>query len=478
VQAGSPAETVGFRPGDVLQRLGETPLRRVEDMSVARDCLTPGLAVAVSFLRGGARMDAMITPVWLGELVTAAIQYNLGSLQLERLRQPERARPWLEKSVDEYRRVLLRESPSSGDARSGLAVAANALGNCGRELQDAELEERGRRLGLAAAEANVRVNPAVPRYRSALATNLGNHAIFLRERGDLAGAAERATEAARQLRTALEMGGDLVDERFNLVRALINLASITSEKDGAPAALPIYASALAAAEPLVQSGQAPGHLPLLLAQLQANRASSELRAGRIDDAVNSNAAAARHYEEAMARTDPPPAWLLDEAARLDGRQAALLSRLGRDPQARTHLSSLAARCRLLLAAPTGPQRIGPIRLRSAEKFLEESTALLPADPRATLVLLSLAEDQLAEASTAPVAPAGIRPAQASVHVRRALALQLQGRAADAVAALGPWRELVAQDAALRVAAEEEIRRLAAAGVAAEWLDSFRAALAP
>ena len=83
-----------------------------------------------------------------------------------------------------------------------------------------------------------------------------------------------------------------------------------------------------------------------------------------------------------------------------------------------------------------------------------------------------------EAAASPAVPPALASARAASLLRRAVALQLLGRAAEAEAALGPWRELAAKDAALRPAAEEELSRLVGAGVAAERLEPLRAALGP
>ena len=184
----SPAAEAGVRAGDTLTRIADVGLKELQDMATVRARLTAGVALPVHVIRGGDPVVLSITPVHLGDFMIASTKYNLGYLYLERLRQPEKAKPWLIESVDEYRRTLLRESAASPDVRAGLAYAAGVLGVCGYRLGDKELQEKGVREGVAAAEENVRANPSVPRYRSTLAVNLTNLSTLLKEQGDLGGA--------------------------------------------------------------------------------------------------------------------------------------------------------------------------------------------------------------------------------------------------------------------------------------------------
>jgi hypothetical protein len=49
--------------------------------------------------------------------MTATTMYNLGYLLLERMHDPGRARPWLERAVDVLRRALLQRSSAAPDIR-------------------------------------------------------------------------------------------------------------------------------------------------------------------------------------------------------------------------------------------------------------------------------------------------------------------------------------------------------------------------
>ena len=192
-------------------------------------------------------------PVRLGDITTAATKYNLGYLLLERMDQPDKAQPWLEQAVDEYRRAMLQQSAATPDNRQGLAFAAGVLGTCGLRLGDMELFERGTREAARVAEENVRANPAVPAYRTLAGINLTNLSTMLWQQERFEEAAETCEAAIGQFRSAMETGGNLGSDRLQLLQALTNLGLIREAQGDSKAASPIYEAALEAARGLDES---------------------------------------------------------------------------------------------------------------------------------------------------------------------------------------------------------------------------------
>jgi len=397
VRERSPAAVADIRAGDTIVRIADVELKEFGDMAAVRTRLKAGVALPVAVSRGGNPVDLSITPVHLGDFMTASTKYNLGYLYLERLRQPEKAKPWLVESVDEYRRALLQKSAASPAMRDGLAFAAGVLGTCGYRLGDRELQERGMREAVEAAEENVRANPSVPRYRSTLAVNLANLAMLLDDRGELDDAALRCQAAVENLQAALRLGGGLSNDRFQLVQALTNLGSIIRSRDGAAASLPIYESAVqeaAALEPASPSGQS---MLLAVAQLQFNYGSSLRAAGRLEDAAAAYDTAAGRYDEFAAAAPQQPAWLLQERALVECWRAALLLRRNQAGATATVNESFEVRCAALREGPDGADRVVNARLAAVEAFVDAAMHLLPDDPQAGAAAIREAERQLGEA---------------------------------------------------------------------------------
>ena len=390
----SPAATAGIRAGDAIKWIADVEPKELADMAAVRGRLKAGVAVPVGVVRGGEPVELAITPVYLGDFMTASTKYNLGYLYLERLRQPEKAKPWLIESVDEYRRTLLRESSASPNVRDGLAFAAGVLGTCGHRLGDGELQERGMREGVAAAEENVRANPSVPRYRTTLAVNLANLAMLLKERGDLDGAASLCQTAVENLQAALQLGGNLPSDQFQLMQLLTNLGSIISAKDGPAASLPIYESALEAAAAVQAAAPSAQMLPLALAQLHRNYGSGLRAAGRLRDAAAAYETAARRYDDVVSATPTPPAWLLQESATLECWRAALCLRLHDAAAAATMKEAFEARCARLGEGEDGVGRLVRARLAAVEAYVDAAMGLLPDDARGAADAIPEAEEQL------------------------------------------------------------------------------------
>jgi len=397
VRERSPAVVAGISVGDTIARIADVELKELRDMATVRTRMKAGVALPVSVARGGDPVDLAITPVHLGDFVTASTKYNLGYLYLERLRQPEKAKPWLIESVDEYRRALLRESAASPDIRQGLAFAAGVLGTCGHRLGDRELQERGMREGVAAAEENVRANPSVPRYRTTLAVNLANLAMLLKDRGDLDGAASGCQSAVENLQAALQLGGGLTSDRFQLMQLLTNLGSIISAKDGAAASFPIYESALKVAASLELANPLVLSLPLAVAQLQRNYGSGLRTAGRLEDAAAAYDIAAKHYDDFASTAAQPPAWLLQECATLECWRAALLLRRNQAGAAATMKESFESRCATLREGTDGVGRVVNVRLAAVEAYVDAAMHLLPDDAQVGAGAIREAEIQLDQA---------------------------------------------------------------------------------
>lgn len=195
VVAGSPAEAAGLEVGDLVVAVAGIGCRVAADLTGIRERLEPGRPVDVRIRRSGKDSMLAVTPVARGNFLTAAATYNLGTLLLSRMGQPERVRPWLEQAADEYRRALLGDTVANPDVRDGLCYACAALARCGFHLEDGELYERATREAARVAEENARLNPAVPTYQATAGLNLTNLSSLLSREGWLREAAE-ACEAA------------------------------------------------------------------------------------------------------------------------------------------------------------------------------------------------------------------------------------------------------------------------------------------
>ena len=352
--------------------------------------------MAVEILRGGAHVEVALRPVQLGDFIIASTKYNLGYLYLQRLQRPEEAKPWLIESVDEYRRALLKETAGAPDVREGLAFAAGVLGTCGYQLGDVELQERSMRESVATSEENVRANPRVPRYRTTLAINLANLSTLLKRQGKLQEAEAGCHEAAEHLEAALEIGGNLASDRFQLLQVLTNLAGIAGDLRGPQAAIPVYDAALKAAEPLRSVEALPQPLSLALAQLNRNRASSLRKTGRFDDSTAAYEEAHLAYDQAIADMAPAPVWLVRESATLECWRAALLYRQQREQAASAALDLFEARCTTLQAAPDGPPAAMQARAAAVEAFSDAASGLLPEHRPTAEAIIRKAETQMSQ----------------------------------------------------------------------------------
>jgi tetratricopeptide (TPR) repeat protein len=117
VTTGSPADTGGIQVGDVLGSIAGSSIRTLGEIARVRTGLVAWVAVPAEVVRAGCRMELQLTPVRCGDFMTATTMYNLGYLLLERMHDPGRARPWLERAVDVLRRALLQRSSAAPDIR-------------------------------------------------------------------------------------------------------------------------------------------------------------------------------------------------------------------------------------------------------------------------------------------------------------------------------------------------------------------------
>jgi tetratricopeptide (TPR) repeat protein len=405
VQPHSPADAAGLRAGDTITSIADVSLDDLARMADVRTRMKADDAMDVRLVRDGKPMQVAVTPVHLGNFLVASTKYNLGYLYLQRLRQPEKAKPWLVESVDEYHRALLRETSAAPHMREGLAYAAGVLGTCGYQLGDAELQERGMREGVAASEENVRANPRVPRYRTTLAINLSNLSTLMQRNGSLEEAAECSRKAAEHLQVALDRGGNLPSDRFQLFQVLLNLASITSELSGPESALPIYDAALRTAEPLRDRTDLPHPIEIPLAQLHRNHASSLRKTGRDKDALEAYERSSRLYQKAISEAPSAPVWLLEQAATLECWRASLLCGLDGEQATRRAIDAFEARCDALAALPDGASAALRARAAAVEAFADAVTRLLPANRPGGDAALGLADIQLKKVEAAGLAAA-------------------------------------------------------------------------
>jgi len=396
VQPRSPAAVAGIRVSDVIKSIAGVALDDPARMGDVRGRMRVGEDMAVEILRGTENVEVALRPVQLGDFLIASTKYNLGYLYLQRLQRPGEAKPWLIESVDEYRRALLKETASAPDVREGLAFAAGVLGTCGYQLGDVELQERSMSESVATSEENVRANPGVPRYRSTLAVNLANIATLLQSQGKLQEAEARCRAAVEQLETALEIGGNVASDRFQLLQVLTNLARITGDLHGPQAAIPVYDAALKAAEPLRSVEALPQPLSLALAQLNRNRASSLRKIGRFDDSAAAYEEAHLAYEQAIADISPTPAWLVRESATLECWRAALLYRQQREQAASAAFDLFEARCTTLQSAPGGHLAAMQARAAAVEAFSDAASGLLPEHRPTAEAIIRKAETQMSQ----------------------------------------------------------------------------------
>jgi len=401
VQNDSPAAAAGVRIGDVVTQMAGIPLNDPAAMTAVRGQMVAGMPLPVSLVRQGEKIALEVTPVHLGDFLSASTKYNLGYLYLQRLRAPDKARPWLLDSVDEYRRALLVDSAAAADIRHGLAFAAGALGTCAYQLGDADLQERAMRQGAATAEENVRLNPSVPRYRTTLAVNLANLSTLLQQQGNLDEAATRCREAVDHLEAALRTGGNLASDRLQLVQALVNLATIIAAKDGPAAAVPVFEAAVETVTPLGKAG--PQSVPLVLAELHRNYASSLWRSGRLDDACAAYDVAHRNYVAALGDAESVPAWLLEEFATLECWRAAVLRKLGREQPVLQAAEEFEARCAAIEATAEGAATVSQARVAAVEAHVDAALQLLSDDRPACDAVLGDAERHLDKAVAADAA---------------------------------------------------------------------------
>lgn len=393
----SPVADAGIRVGDVLESIAGVKLPSLDNWEQVRDRLKPNVGSPFTVIRAGKRLDITVTPVHLGDFVTATTKLNLGYLLLHRQGQPERARPWLEQSVDEYRRTLLRQSAANPEVRQGLASAAGELGTCGMQLGDMKLFERGLREAARVAEDNVRENPAVPAFRSMAGIGLTNLSSLFWRQGQLDEAAAACETAITHFRLAIETGGDRPTDRLHLLQALTNLALLTADRQGPEAALPIYEAATEATRAITDAEGS--HVPVAIARLYRNHAAALRKAHRLEAAVQQYEAAAAGYAAATAAlaAEAPMeavAPLRVEAAQMTPWIAAVHVRCGDEEAAALAEHLFDEQCRLLGAA-TDDQTVA-VRLRAdaAKAWSDSAAETLASDDSAVARMLTTAKSQL------------------------------------------------------------------------------------
>jgi tetratricopeptide (TPR) repeat protein len=283
VMPDSPAEQAKLQVGDILLSLADDKLKAVEDLAQAKNKLKGNVSIPVSVMRSGETLELQMTPVYVGDFVLANTKYNLGYLLLIRLGEPEKAKPWLEQAVDEYRRCMFLGGDSMSTIRRGLTTAASSLGICGLRLGNENLYEQGARLAAKTADDNARANPAVPEIRSFAGAELTNLSSFFLKQDRYEEARVACESAISHFRIALETGGNLDSDRLKLMQSLTNLALIRGSQDGAQAAIPIYESVLDIASNFKES-DVP-ELLIAMARLRRNYASSLRTGERMEEAA-------------------------------------------------------------------------------------------------------------------------------------------------------------------------------------------------
>ncbi len=480
VQQHSPAAVSGIRVGNVIRSIAGVTLAELTQMADVRKRMKVGEEIAAELIRAGEEVRVTITPVQLGDFMTASTKYNLGYLYLHRLKQPDKAKPWLAESVDEYRRTLLDVTANAADVRDGLAFAAGVLGTCGYELGDVALQEEGMREAVMASKENVQANPGVPRYRTTLAVDLANLSTLIQSQGTLNEAEAHCREAAEQIQMALETGGDRSHDRFQLVQILTNLADITEDLHGPQAAIPVYDAALQAAEPLHTANSLPQSLLLILAKIHRCRASSLRTSGRLKDSAAAYEEAHRLYAEALVEMEPAPARVLQDSTTLECWRAALLHELKQNSAAEDALTLFEARCATLQENRDGLIAAIEARAAAVSAFADAAARLLPADRLAGEAALRRAETQLEKAAGIAIDEAGTPSKQQlvddatnsmrSCRLRAGLCSENRGTA---------WREVEDFLAADRIAALSLETRLdlAASLIVADEPDHLEAVIA-
>jgi tetratricopeptide (TPR) repeat protein len=324
----SPAEKSGLRLGDQIVALGSQAVGVLEDLATARKQLKPGQPLVLKILREGAPMELSITPVGKGSLEIASAKHNLGLLFLNHLGDAGKAKPLLIEALEEYLHAALAGEYQSSVVRQGYGDVAAALTVCGSQLGDSQLYEQGIREGVEISEENVRLNPEVPRFRSSLAVNLSNLAILLMQQGNFVESETVCRRAVEQLEIALQQGGNLESDRFQLFQILGNLGLIVGERTGPEASLEHYSRALEIAAPLLKMESAPEMLPIGVARIYRNYASALRRCESLKESAEKDKLAISLYEQAVLGAEEVPAWLVQERIQANAWRSAVLFQLG------------------------------------------------------------------------------------------------------------------------------------------------------
>jgi tetratricopeptide (TPR) repeat protein len=324
----SPAEKSGLKPGDQIVALGSQAVRGLEDLASARVQLRSEQPADLKILREGAPMELSITPVGKGSLEIAAAKHNLGLLFLNHLGDAGKAKPLLIDAMEEYQRAALGGEYQSSVVRQGFGDVAAALTVCGSQLGDSQIYEQGIREGVDVSEENVRFNPEMPRLRSSLAVNLSNLSMLLMQQEKLEDSERVCRRSVEQLEIAIQQGGNLERDRFQLFQIVGNLGLIVDARTGPKASLEHFAHALEISAPLLKMESAPEMLPIGVARIYRNYASALRRCDSLKESAEKDKLALSLYERAVLGAEEVPAWLLQERIQGNAWRSAVLFQLG------------------------------------------------------------------------------------------------------------------------------------------------------
>ena len=324
----SPAEKSGLKPGDQIVALGNQAIRGLEDIASARKQLRSDQPVDLKIVREGAPLELSITPVGKGSLEIAAAKHNLGLLFLNHLGDAGKAKPLLIDALEEYQRVALGGEYQNSLVRQGFGDVAAALTVCGSQLGDSQVYEQGIREGVDISEENVRMNPEVPRLRSSLAVNLSNLSMLLMQQEKFEESERVCRRSVEQLEIAIQQGGNLESDRFQLFQIVGNLGLIVDARTGPAASLEHFARALEISAPLLKMESAPEMLPIGVARVYRNYASALRRCDSLKESAEKDKLAFSLYEQVVLGAEEVPTWLLQERIQGNAWRTAVLYRLG------------------------------------------------------------------------------------------------------------------------------------------------------
>lgn len=398
----SPAEEAGLQAGDVIRQLGDNQILQVEDFITARKQMIAGKPMQVKISRNDKTLSLQMVPVLEGNFIAAVTMHNLGYLYLHRISEYGKARESLSRAVDEYRRALLG-APNEGavlrrNILEGLLQAEGELGTCNLWLGDKESAAQSGRSAVKISECLVSENPEVPRYRSRSAVYMANLATILGDNeNDLDERIELTQNAIGNCQFAIQKGGNLAGDRYQLFQLMRNLALLMEEKDGPEAAIPILQSSFEVAAGLEASNIPPSDLNIAMAEASRSLGKFLRDTDRPEEAALQYDAASKHYQAALETLPQVSGRLLTQVATLEGTRISVHAQLGDEKSSAAAAERLDNICKLFNGMDNATDLNCDVRLNAAEACADQAYSAFPREPSIATKLLATAAGQLEKA---------------------------------------------------------------------------------